>query len=230
MRTWLHLPKTESAAQQKLSKTCPSPAYDVGNLVKVTNCMKHKLDAKWRGPYAVVRRVSTTSYKIRINERERIHHIVHHAHLGPWYTPDDDDFTADTKDDASDDQDLDEEIEDVSDTPAEDPRPEDQRPILDTEDPRHEDTRPKDPLLISDTTNLHPEDPCHEDPCLLTDAEDPRREDAPPAMNPSSVYPQPTRPTRQQLKTGRTHHSPELHPIEEEDPTSDDGDEAPNGR
>jgi hypothetical protein len=63
----------ELAAQRKMAKTRPAPVYDVGDLVKIANRTSHKLDPKWKGPYPVVRRVSTTSYEIQLDPGDTTH-------------------------------------------------------------------------------------------------------------------------------------------------------------
>jgi ribosomal protein L21E len=104
----------ERESQRKLAKTRPSPVYDVGDQVKISNRMKHKLDAKWRGPHNIVQRVLTTAYKVQLDTGERIHHLIHHAHLRPWYATDDDDAPDDPEND--DDSNYDVEVEEPDDS------------------------------------------------------------------------------------------------------------------
>jgi transposase InsO family protein len=206
--------EAELAEQRKMAKTRPSPVYDVGDLVKVANRMKHKLDPKWRGPYVVVRRVSTTSYEVKLNQGERIHHIVHHAHLRPWYAPDDDDMDAVHTDAEDDDLDHenDEERED------EDPRPEDPR-ILPSEDPlprlQNEDPLPRLPV----------KDPSTEDDSNRTnESSETTALPTPSQTRENNVEAEtPTQEGEMQSKDPPRR----LYPIEEEDPSSSD-DDAPH--
>jgi transposase InsO family protein len=220
--------KTESAAQRKLAKTRPSPAYDVGDLVKVTNRMQHKLDAKWRGPYAVVRRVSTTAYEVKLNQGERTHHIVHHAHLRPWYAPDEDAPIPPDESDVDDDADNGSGIDERDEPAIEDRGHGDPRQTTDTELTPAEDPRPmadaeispaEDPTPIAGQETALPEDPSPEDP-LSARREDPR----PTTTMPQRRMADDATGVLQRRRGAR--RAPTLAPIEEEGPSSNTGDEA----
>jgi hypothetical protein len=215
--------ETELAAQRKMAKSRPSPVYDVGDLVKVANRMKHKLDPKWRGPYVVVRRVSTTSYEVKLNQGEHIHHIIHHAHLRPWYAPDDDDLEAVHTD--TDDDDLDNENDEEQDN--DDPRPEDPR-VLPSEDllPRLQNEDPMPHLQTEDPLpHLPIEDPSTENDCLRTD-ESSKTTASPSSVQASEGHAEADAPRRE--KEVQPEDPPQrLYPIEEEDHSSDDDEAAP---
>ncbi len=144
----------ELKSQRKLAKTRPSPVYDVGDQVKISNRMKHKLDAKWRGPHTIVRRVSTTAYKVQLDTGERIHHLIHHAHLRPWYATDDDDAPDDPEND--DDSNYDVEVEEPDDS-NKDVRPEDPS-VPKSEDPTPISCEDPTPISCEDPPTLQKED------------------------------------------------------------------------
>jgi hypothetical protein len=199
----------ELEAQRKLAKTRPSPVYDVGDQVKIAHRMKHKMDAKWRGPYTIVRRVSNTAYEVQLDPGERIHHLVHHAHLRPWYATEEDDEVDDAND--GDDTNYDVEMEDPE--SADDEQRMEDPAVLQTEDPS--------PIGDEDPRTLQNEDPSHigtGDPRPTSTGTQPAVDDA--DMRSHRVPREGRMPPM--TTTCRRITPSSLHPIEEEAESSDD--------
>jgi hypothetical protein len=197
----------ELDAQRKLAKTRPSPAYDVGDLVKITNRMTHKLDPKWKGPFPIVRRVSTTSYEVKLHPGDTTHHIIHQAHLRPWYANDD-----------AEDRTADADTTDADSDNAEEPHPDTR---ISSPSPREDPSFSPDAAAIGtheDLSALPREVPTApiEDPSPIPNEDPPA---SPEARPPPSIIRVTGPVIPPSLSTDANAPRRPLSPIEEEDPT-----------
>jgi hypothetical protein len=79
------------ASAQAAEKRCQDtadrrhPEFQPGDMVKVTQHVRNKLDPFWKGPYKIVRRNGPVTYELELKPGERMHSTVHQQYLRPWY-------------------------------------------------------------------------------------------------------------------------------------------------